>query len=114
VAAAEQAELRAHMDEEIAWARDQALGVPGLQSECPLTALSPQHVKVSGTSRSSSAAAFCLYTHCYGSPESKGQALSSVADHAPYHVLVDNLWNPPGEPKLDELGGGQTSSLAWF
>ena len=34
VAAAEQAELRAHMDEEIAWARDQALGVPGLQSEC--------------------------------------------------------------------------------
>ena len=33
VAAAEQAELRAHMDAEIAWARDQALGVPGLQSE---------------------------------------------------------------------------------
>ncbi len=39
VAAAEQAELRAHMDEEIAWAQDQALGVPGLQSECRAAAL---------------------------------------------------------------------------
>ena len=43
VAAAEQAELRAHMDEEIAWARDQALGVPGLQSECRAQVL-PRHL----------------------------------------------------------------------